>query len=219
MTDQSCCLVNSDAPQGAGTACATPEACCFSDNTCQMLDPLCCVEQGGTTHGQGSVCAGMEGCCDGDACYMADRSCCLANGDTPQGTGTACTVPQACCLQGGAVCFDIDPLCCAELGDDVQGEGSACRGDANGDGIDDACLQLGACCDAGSGLPGGATCSTTTMLDCRCPTCTWYEGRSCQELENDDLCLVNAIPTVSEWGLVIMTLLLLTGAKVYLGVR
>jgi hypothetical protein len=32
-------------------------------------------------------------------------------------------------------------------------------------------------------------------------------------------CRHNAIPTVSEWGLVVMTLLLLTGAKIYFGRR
>jgi hypothetical protein len=35
----------------------------------------------------------------------------------------------------------------------------------------------------------------------------------------DDLCDIDNIPTVSEWGLVIMTLLLLTCAKIYFGRR
>jgi len=37
----------------------------------------------------------------------------------------------------------------------------------------------------------------------------------CDEIK----CWHNPIPTVSEWGLVVMTLLLLTGAKVYFGWR
>ena len=58
----------------------------------------------------------------------------------------------------------------------------------------------------------------------RCGVCnalsdkvTWEKGLSCEQLGCD--ANFTPIPTVSEWGLVIMTLLLLTGAKIYFGRR
>lgn len=62
--------------------------------------------------------------------------------------------------------------CCAANGDTPKGAGSVCLGDANGNGIDDACEE--------------------------------YPG---------------AIPTVSAWGLLVLTLLLLVAAKVYFNRR
>ena len=45
----------------------------------------------------------------------------------------------------------------------------------------------------------------------------WEKGTSCAAFDCEPA--FEAIPTVSEWGLVIMTLLLLTGAKIYFGRR
>lgn len=70
---------------------------------------------------------------------------------------------------------------------------------------------VGACCDQATF--GG--CSQTTSTGCACPTCTWYEGQACSGIA----CVHTAIPTVSEWGLVVLALLLLTGAKLYFGRR
>ena len=62
--------------------------------------------------------------------------------------------------------------------------------------------RIGACCN-------GATCqSPISILECECPQCTFTAGGDCANLN----C---SIPTVSEWGLIILTLSLLTGAKVY----
>ena len=44
-----------------------------------------------------------------------------------------------------------------------------------------------------------------TLTDCEDPDCGL------------DLACMGIVPTVSDWGLVILTLLLLTGAKVYFG--
>ena len=68
-------------------------------------------------------------------------------------------------------------------------------------------------------MPGAATCEETILADCNCQTCTWVKGGDCADVKSQGLCLVNPIPTVSEWGLVILTLLLLIGAKVYFGLR
>jgi len=61
--------------------------------------------------------------------------------------------------------------------------------------------RIGACCD-------GATCqSPISILECQCPQCAFTAGGDCAKI-------TCAIPTTSAWGLVIMTLLLLTGAKI-----
>lgn len=61
----------------------------------------------------------------------------------PDGTYDVCCdcVPaatEACCLPDGS-CTDVDPSTCLQMGGIPQGAGSACLGDADGDGIDDAC--------------------------------------------------------------------------------
>lgn len=34
--------------QGLHTACASPKACCFPDDSCEDIDPICCDDLGGT---------------------------------------------------------------------------------------------------------------------------------------------------------------------------
>ncbi|MCH8146833.1 MAG: IPTL-CTERM sorting domain-containing protein [Planctomycetes bacterium] len=242
IADRVCCLANGDTPQGPGTACSAPEACCFGNNTCQMLDPLCCVDQGGTPQGPGSTCGGMEACCDSgnSSCYMADRTCCLANGDTPNGPGSVCTATAACCLSG--TCEVLDPLCClvrggvpqapgttcgecgsccladkdclddivngtcAAVGGSFNGEGSICLGDSDGDGIDDQCEN---CIGVDDAIFGTFVCSETGLV---CETdADCAPGETCKKA-----CL-GKIPTVSEWGLIVLSLLLLTAGKIYFG--
>jgi len=62
--------------------------------------------------------------------------------------------------------------------------------------------RIGACCAAGSCQ------GPISILECQCPGCSFTAGGDCAEI-------ACAVPTVSEWGLVVMTLLLLTGAKIY----
>ena len=66
----------------------------------------------------------------------------------------------------------------------------------------------GACCDAWIGECHDAV----PQGDCDCPSCVWSGGRDCADVA----CKAEfvAIPTVSQWGLVVLTLLLLTGAKI-----
>lgn len=88
--------------------------------------------------------------------------------------------------------------------------------DDNGNGIPDDCE--GACCLRDS------TCLVLTATDCASTEGT-YQGADTKCLGQDsdgngidDACDVS-VPTVSEWGLAIMTLLLLTGLKVKFGWR
>ena len=68
----------------------------------------------------------------------------------------------------------------------------------------------GACCDHD---PFGACTDGVTQAACDCPTCEWEKDGSCSELD----CPHNAIPTVGGWGLVVLTLTLLIGAKLAFG--
>jgi len=70
--------------------------------------------------------------------------------------------------------------------------------------------DTGACCDHD---PFGPCADDIVLSDCRCATCTWHKLQACPEIE----CAPTSIPTVSEWGLAVLTLLLLTGAKIYFG--
>ena len=78
---------------------------------------------------------------------------------------------------------------------------------------DTACIaDTGACCDHD---PFGPCDDDTVSSDCRCATCTWYKLQACADLD----CVPTPIPAISEWGLAILTLLLLTAAKIYFGRR
>ncbi len=76
----------------------------------------------------------------------------------------------------------------------------------------DMCVeQTGACCDQGAF--GG--CTETTNDGCQGDDLVWHEELTCEDIE----CTHEAIPTVSQWGLVVLTLLLLIGAKIYFARR
>lgn len=80
----------------------------------------------------------------------------------------------------------------------------------------DACGHVtvcGACCDSWNGDCQNAV----AQADCSCTNCVWTGGAECADIE----CKAEfvPIPTVSQWGLVVLTLLLLTGGKVMFGHR
>jgi len=83
---------------------------------------------------------------------------------------------------------------------------------------DTACADIdcpehtGACCDEDTF--GGCEDNVPASL-CNCKKCVFYKDTLCNQI----VCLHKSIPTVSDWGLVVMTLLLLTGAKIYFGRR
>ena len=112
--------------------------------------------------------------------------------------------PGACCNLLTGVC--TDPV----FFGDCQGDQRAwTKGVTCADVTCDA--RPGACCDHDTF--GG--CSVTTQAECGCDKCEWFKLMTCDEIE----CVHNSIPTVSQWGLAVLTLLLLTGAKIYFGRR
>mgnify|MGYP001584142731 CR=1 FL=1 len=65
----------------------------------------------------------------------------------------------------------------------------------------------GACCDHD---PFGGCTDGVSQTECDCGRCEWTEDALCDDVE----CPRDSIPTVGAWGLAVLTLLLLTGAKV-----
>ena len=134
--------------------------------------------------------------------------------------GASChEVEQPCCLAGGG-CTLVLGFACTQADGVPQGSEAACAGDVDGDGVDALC---GDECpaDPNKTVPGVCGCGVSesdsdadTVPDCvdQCP------GRDdTYDLDADGVpdC-VQSIPAVSEWGLVILTLLLLSLAKIIL---
>ena len=136
--------------------------------------------------------------------------------------GQLCATDAECSIEASA-CVEVPGACCETVkgtcedgvyAGDCQG---AQREWSKGTTCEEAGCDptLGACCDRDT----FGRCTDTTFNGC--PTDgnknVWTKGILCEQL--DPACTHEAIPTVSEWGLVVLTLLLLTGAKVYFGRR
>jgi hypothetical protein len=112
----------------------------------------------------------------------------------------------ACCDTLTAQCEDDIVEASCQGSQRVWAQGTTC-----GEG---ACIaDTGACCD--HGVFGGSCREDVSLSECSCGRCEWTKGGRCADLD----CVHDTIPTVSEWGLVILTLSLLTGAKIYFGRR
>jgi hypothetical protein len=125
--------------------------------------------------------------------------------------GLACADVAPCLEVTGACCNTLEGTCTdgALLADcsgaqRVWSEGQLCA-DVGCDAV------LGACCDGDT----FGSCTDTTQAGCTCQKCVWTKLGSCA----NTACTHEPIPTVSTWGLAVLTLLLLTGAKVYFGRR
>lgn len=135
---------------------------------------------------------------DGDECTL---DLCDGKGHCAHPENSDC---RACCLPTGACENRVLPQTCEAAGGASAGADDLCMGDMDGDGVDELCDLCPGVDDAvfgvltcrGSGAPcaSDADCGPGGM--CR-PAC---EG---------------TIPTVSQWGLVVLALLLLVGGKLF----
>lgn len=100
--------------------------------------------------------------------------------------------------------------CCDAFGncaDDVAE--SACNGDYFHNTVCQSVtcpLVFGACCDGSTG-----ECREVTYSECLCPACAWTKDVACAD--TTEPCESPVIPTISAWGMIILTLLLLVGSK------
>ncbi len=133
----------------------------------------------------------LEACCLDSGCENLEPSVCDTLDGSPQGPGTICLDIQSCCLPDGS-CSMKEYFCCLAEGGTPRGPGSVCGGFGACTFADGTCNdQDRSCCEDSGGVPGGP-------------------GSTCEP---------PAIPTVSEWGIAAMALLLLVGAKVYFSRR
>ena len=177
-----------------------------------------CVAADGLYLGDAVLCTGIVGACcldgDGDGwddtCRVMDRLCCDTQGGSFLGAGTTCSnAPGACALDSTGdgfqdTCRVMDQTCCHARDGTFRGAGSLCS------------TMLGACC-----LDFDRICVEIDLANC-VEQHGRFQGPNtvCQGDEDgngsDDVC-GEAIPAVSEWGLIVMTLALLVGIKVRFG--
>ncbi len=191
--DRRCCLNQGGTPK-PGEFCGGVAACCLPDDTCEEVDALVCVQKDGLPQGTGSVCEQLQACCLGNTCEDLEPNCCLKNGGSPTGAGTACSVPELCCLPDHT-CKPMDPLCCTSQGGKLVTMcpcGACCLKDTDGQCVDYAIEE-----------------------ECPHADLKFFPGRGCDEISCDEI----TIPTVSQWGLIVLTVLLLSGIKVIFGRR
>ena len=196
----------SDPPITGPADCAGDQQVYSAGKLCQFEPP--CIEHTGA-------------CCDG----TPEAVHCTEGTDQEDD----CTGPNLTWVKG--VSCDPNPCppltlgaCCDTLHGTCADNKTAaeCAAIPNGQGfftLDRVCgpnlpcsADLGACCDKDTF--GG--CTYITLAQCNAiPKGEWTKGQTCADI----VCTHEPIPTVSQWGLVVLTLLLLVGAKVYFGRR
>lgn len=199
---------------------AVPGACC-DDLTGLCSEGLLEADCGDRFGGSGSTCSTIA-----PACVPPVGACCDGtDGDCADGvTQVVCTGAQLSWTIG-IPCAGLNPPCAEHTGACCDALAGECSDDVPGSSCvgshlvwsklavcsDVACdAAIGACCDHD---PFGVCLDGVTLAACGCATCEWVEAGSCGQLD----CNHATIPTVSEWGMGVLTLLLLIGAKVGFG--
>jgi hypothetical protein len=155
------CIDAGGTPLEAGITCDDPDLCCAADDApCQddgiaCTDDLCIANR--CTHEASPAGAACPE--DGDACT---QDLCDGNAECTHNDSGLC---GACCVSEDSCLDDLLPDACEGLGGRFLGANYSCLGDADDDGVDDACEFF------------------------------------------------DVIPTVSEWGLVVLALALLVLVK------
>ncbi len=213
---------------GAAGASVPNGACCNGeDGTC--TDNVLAGDCAGPslTYSDNKLCSQV-------ACNIDTGGCC----DSSPGLGGQCTggVLQADCsgqFQAysklddtcGGSCAEVTGSCCDTLTGNcfVSIQGSCQLASHTSWTLGGTCgagscpIANGACCDHGTNDPTVATCTQTDQAGCVGARQDWTKGALCSEVEC--LPIFQVIPTVSEWGLVVLSLLLLVGGKIYFGRR
>ncbi len=169
-----------------------------ANSTCALIDPPCLppIPTGACCDGTTGRCTDgvEEASCVGDQrSWFEDQVCASLNPPCSEHTGACCD------LLAGACEDDVPGSAC--VGTHSIWTKAALCGDVACDAV------IGACCDHD---PFGACTDGLTQAGCDCASCEWSEGGLCAELD----CVHQTIPAVGEWGIGILTLLLLTGAKI-----
>ena len=193
-------------------------ACCMDagqQHSCQDdTTESDCAAAAGLFAGDGSTCSGQVGACcldndlDGfdDTCTVMDRNCCFSQGGSFLGAGSSCIGQVgACCLDSNNddfydTCRVINQTCCDAQGGSFGAAGSQCS------------ASSGACClDEGTCVEANLACCESQEGSAQGP------GSRClgdlNDNGDDDAC-ESGFPAVSQWGLMVLVLLLLVGIKI-----
>jgi len=193
--------------QNTGDSWVAQKYCGTDAVTCPVVLGSCCDTAPGAGDGSGA-----GGCTDG----VLEADC--------QGQYLQYHLGERC---GDSTCLEVKGSCCngftgsctQTIQGDCQGlnmfwtEGQSCN--------DAGCEPIpGACCNhvADDPLSREGVCTDGVIqADCQGENLTWTKATLCANVTCD--AVYPAIPTVSEWGIVVLALLLLVGAKVYFGRR
>ncbi len=199
---------------GGGGLLAVGGCCDPNAGACTITSACDCAAIGGTYGGDGTDCTGAD--TDGDTLPDSCDPCPTDAMNDADGDGFCCaTGEDECCAdatkQTGGVCG------CGIADTDSDGDGVA---DCVDECPADACKTVVGQCGCGAGIADTANCTTNVEDDA--------DGDGVSDCV--DLCAgvddavfgpecAGQIPTVSEWGLVVLALLLLVAGKVYFGRR
>ncbi|MCK4659137.1 MAG: IPTL-CTERM sorting domain-containing protein [Phycisphaerae bacterium] len=188
--------------------CGNTEGVCYlPEGNCLEISDAACAYEGGYFNTETLICSDQMGACctDDGVCHLATEDFCLLAEGTYGGDGSECSLPGACTLPDGACIEETTASCCAGAGGTYLGEGEPCPP-----------IIDGACC-----LSGGS-CSELPESECEATGGTFQgAGSVCLGDNNgdgiDDACDPHEpIPTISEWGLIGLALLLcVAGAAVF----
>ncbi len=215
-----CCDTNG-ADQGCTdnvtlTTCTGPDKVWTENGQCADQECHCIADCTGKNCGEdgcGGQCPAIpchdSNVCTDDSCNPANGQCVFTNNTASCSDGNACNGVEVCM---GGQCVPGTPLVC--------NDGNACNGIESCSpqtgcvqGIPLQCNDGVACngvetCNPQSGCVAGTPVNCDDGLDCTADACNEPTGTCTHDAAD---C---AIPTVSDWGLVVVTLLLLTCAKI-----
>lgn len=219
---------------GCSSTCEGTGACCHHNSAVCVDDTVGNICVNSANHldeylGDGSTCATagsceIEGaCCDllAGTCSQTTSADCGAPANDVTGQATKSFSSGDRCLD--VTCNALEGCCCDNVtGTLTTGFDDDCDGSnetffinrpACGSTVAGACtLEVGACCNF------DGSCSDTTEAACDSSVglnVVWNKGVSC----SDDDFVCETIPTVSEWGLIVMTLLGCTLGTILYGRR
>jgi hypothetical protein len=223
-----CCTANCTFVAAGSVVCRPSAGACDVAESCNGTGVNCPADGFASA---ATVCRPSAGVCDvGENCTGSGADC-PSDGFVAAGTecrpaagicdvAEACTGSAAACpadgFSVGNVCRPAAGVC--DVAESCDGSGSGCPGDgflgnsvecraSTGD-----CDPAENCSGSAADCPADATITACGPADGCCPNDNCFS-----DLDEDVDCPTSAIPTVSEWGLVVLTLLLLVGAKLYFG--
>jgi len=181
--------IDLDPPCDGGTV----GACCFFDGECAVTSQLACEDYGGIWGGDAD-CNTINACCLEYGCAEMTSGCCAAAGGSYVGDDTSCSPTGACYVGDYASCIHTTSACCNGLPNVFAGVGTTCD-------------AYGACCIDGLCFPNVRESNCTGAFRGRG---TWCVPDIC----DGDRDWGGPVPAVSEWGLIVMILLVLAAGTV-----